>query len=242
MSIHDDEGVWSCPDCSQENLPQARYCEVCGKRRGSVEPGPGPAVMARLRGARASEPGPSDGGENESPPVGRKVKLRFLDLGERIRALFRRPEGGGGRAAGRSREGGPPVMALLVAFVLWAFVRMVGYIPLLLLLKFVAFLFTPLGLPVWLLMAWYYSRNRRAIHRFVGSLRERLQMFGRMAAKVADSMNLLQGGMRNLLQRGRDDEGDDRAGRRRGTSVRILEEEWDDDDDGYDSSPPRRRR
>lgn len=239
MSIHDDEGAWTCPDCRQENLPQARYCEVCGKRRGAPEPGPGPAVMARLRGARASEPSP-DEGEEASPPAGRRVKLRFLDLGERVRALFRRPEGGRRRAG---EGGGPPVIGLLVAFVVWMFVRMVGYYPLLLLLKFVAFLFTPLGLPVWLFMAWYYSRNRRVIHRAVDSLRQRLMTFARMAGKVAESMQMLGGGMRNLLQRGRDAEIDEERPGRRRASVRILEQEWDDDEDeGFDAPPPRRRR
>lgn len=239
MSIHDDEGAWTCPDCRQENLPQARYCEVCGKRRGASEPGPGPAVMARLRGARASEPS-ADEGDEAGGRVGRRVKLRFLDFGERIRAMFRRPEGGRRRARD---GGGPPVLALLVAFAIWMLVRMVGYYPLVLLLKFVMFLFTPLGLPVWLFLAWYYSRNRRTIHRVVESLRQRLMMFARMATKVAESMQLLGGGMRNLLQNGREEAfGDERPGRSR-ASVRILEQEWDDDeDDGIDEPPPRRRR
>lgn len=239
MSIHDDEGAWTCPDCRQENLPQARFCEVCGKRRGASEPGPGPAVMARLRGARASEPS-ADAGDAASGPAGRRVKLRFLDFGERIRALFRRPEGG------RRRErdgGGTPVLVLLFAFAFWMLVRMVGYYPLVLLLKFVMFLFTPLGLPVWMFMAWYYSRNRRTIHRVIESLRQRLMMFARTAAKVAESMHLLGGGMRNLLAQGRSEESDEERPGRRRASVRILEQEWDDDEDeGFDGPPPRRGR
>jgi len=230
LSSRDYEGIWLCPDCRQENVPLSRFCEVCGKQRGSVEPGPGPAVMARLRGARASSDPQGALPGNEVGDTGGRVKLRFLDFRERLRAMFRRATDAGGKG-----EGGNPTFAIVVASALWAFIRLVGYLPLMLLLKFIAFLFTPLGLPVWLLFAWYYGRNRRAIHRGLDTLRRQVRGFVGMAAKVLDSLNLLRGGMQNLLQRAR---GDD-MGASRGTALRILEDEWDDEDD--EPPAPRRR-
>lgn len=227
----EDEGFWRCPDCAQENFASSRFCELCGKQRGSSERGPGPAMVARLR-ARADNPLPDD---DDAPrrPGKRKVKVRMLDLSERVKGVLRGP--GGARGRGDRRN---PIPILFLAVVAWGFLRLIGYAPLMLLLRFIAFLLTPPGLVVWIAGAFVYSRYHDEIHRGIDTTRRRYQMFRRVIAQALSPFGWISRRMQSLL--GARPPRDEEAETSRGARVRMLEEDWEDDDNRPEERPHER--
>lgn len=232
-------GGWTCRACGEENFGDSRFCEACGRGRGDLPPSrpvagrrppwshspfePAREAPDPRRGER-----PSAGGERP------RVRMRYLHLGERVKAFFTRET-----ARRIRRDTMSPLTAMLVAFLAWIVFRLVGLAPLLMLMRLLAFLMGPLGLVVVLAMAWTYARHRREIDAHAGVLRRRVGAFWALSRESARSLGRLARAL-GLLGRGtRGGEEESRGASRapsqgtpvRGATVRILDEAEDEDDD-----------
>ena len=172
----------------------------------------------------------------EDPRTGRhharkKVRMRFLHMGERLKGLFTRENY---REVLTDRR--HPATTMIIAFVAWGIFRMVGFAPLMILLRLLAFLAGPFGLVVVLAVAYVYGRYRREIDARVATMRRRARAFRAVTVEAARSMGWL-GRAVGWLRRGtatpeKESRGASRAPSQgtpvKGASVRIL----DEDDEG----------
>ena len=158
----------------------------------------------------------------------RKVRLRFLHLGERLKGLLTRENYREVLADRRH-----PATTMLIAFVAWGIFRMVGFAPLMFLLRVLAFLMGPFGLVVVLAVAYVYGRYHKEIDARVATMRRRARAFRTATTEAARSMGWI-GRALGWLRRGsappeEESRGASRAPSQgtpvRGATVRILDEE-----------------
>lgn len=207
--------IWVCDVCDQENLADARFCEACGEGRGTkghplrkILKGPLDAIRsgvdrfqdmrkaARLQhpdSAAAGGPAPdkptSDQPEEPVYEEARKrVRVRFLHLSERLKGAFSKESY---REVLKDRSN--PATTMLIAFVAWGIFRMVGFVPLMILLRALAFLMGPFGLVLTLAVAYVYSQHREEIDERVGTYRRRARAFARVTGEAARSIGLVRG-------------------------------------------------
>jgi len=221
-----DESIWICEVCDQENLSDARYCEACGEIRGAranplrqLLKGPLGSIrdtVDRLRALRNPPPpvesddaeaaavlpeGPEDTDvDSEHPELDRarkRVRVRFLHLSDRLKGAFTKESY---REVLKDRSN--PATTMLIAFVAWGIFRMVGFVPLMILLRILSFIMGPFGLVLTLACAYVYSQHQEEIDQRVGTMRRRARAFASVTREAARSIGWLRGKIRDVSQPG----------------------------------------
>ncbi|MBM3462931.1 MAG: hypothetical protein FJX76_12590 [Armatimonadetes bacterium] len=218
------DAVWTCGWCSQENLVDATFCEACGKSRGQAPPDGyvPPKQRARRFLQRLTQP-------EERKRDAERVKVRFTKLSERVKGAITRESY---REVLQDRSN--PVTTMLIAFLVWGIFRMVGFVPLMILLRALAFLMGPLGLLLTLALAYVYSQHRAEIDTRVARMRARARAFRRVTVEAARSLGWVGGRLGDLQRLVRGESPPPPGERVRGARVRILEEDLEDELDTYE--------
>jgi hypothetical protein len=196
------QSCWSCGRCAHENWWEAQFCEQCGQRRHAAD---------QALSAAAPEVGGAGGAERDEATARRlrreeeraawrergdeRVRLRFVHLSERIRASLT-PQTYREILDNRAN----PITHMIIAFLAWGIFRTFGYLPLMLLLRGLAFLMGPSGLFVVMVCTYVYSRHQPVIDARVRRLRQRSQAFRRAASSAAGTMELARRGLEGLVR------------------------------------------
>lgn len=218
-----DEGIWICAFCAEENQVDATWCEACGKGRDAVPPPPASDAPSGPRRfvQRLVKPRPAPEAEPERPHrakrrlddevrrEGKKVRMRFIHLSARLKGALN-AQNYKEVLSDRSN----PVTTMLIAFVAWGIFRMVGFVPLMILLRALAFLAGPFGLVAVLAVAFVYSQHHEEIDARVGRMRARARSFRKAASDAARSIAWLRDRLR-ILSRG---------GEVPGSAVKVTDE------------------
>jgi hypothetical protein len=224
------DSIWQCRFCEQENLAHQNLCEACGETRGSAPPQNKAAErrVPRLEPQEAeAEPEPGgrrfsfEGAKKEVKKTRKNVKMRFLSLADRLKGAFTRETY---REVLKDRSN--PATSMLIAFLVWGIFRMVGFVPLMIILRALAFLMGPFGLVLTLALAYVYSQHQAEIDERVGAMRRRARLFKNVTMEAARSIGWLRGRIQTM---GRP--GPDMGEPAPGASARILDDDaWEDDD------------
>jgi hypothetical protein len=199
-------------------------------------------LWARMQGAIPASPFRSarppsaadNAGASSEPPASRKVKTRFLSFGERVRGAFR------SEPPYRSSRPEPtplrsnPILIMLAAFVGWSIIRMIGFAPLMILMKILAFLMSWPGLIVVLIGAYFYSQHRERVDAAIAMQRRRVFGFYRAANEAIRSVSWLTDRIAFLRGMVKPPPSKPPAGTRgpvSGATVRVLEDDADVDPD-----------
>lgn len=157
-----------CPACKAENLANSRFCEECGRP---------------LSGDVPSYLYPEED-----------------DIFQRIGQFAKRVEE---KLKGRDykellKDGKDPLTGMLITFVAWVILRMVGILPFVIIVRILAFLMHPVGLLFSLIVTYVYTTHREAIEQkiadmkktdYAGTIKDLIDSYSKMEGREKEEID-----------------------------------------------------